>query len=505
MPALFALEGSCMDDLDPGNVATIALVVHGVGDHSHRLIMSEGRDGVLAMGDPDVHIDEVKIPGMYDDVNPDELRSAFQINAGGRVHLFVPVVWSRLRPRSANEAQLPPQWGFTALVDRLFLACVFLLMSSVNTFRCIPATRGRARKSLVTMVAVLYAVLAPGFAAGLFYLISYLATLRVSSDQADFHWWRGPAFIIFIALLGWPVTKILMVFDFVGDVMGYVGNRRHREKAEQRLLGIIRDCGNRFPKARLVVVGHSLGSVLVTHTVLLPEARALGDRLHLVTMGSPLRRMSSFFPSRIKSPEQLVGEYERHQIVPSWANLWRDADGIGQRLGPSSSGRFGEKSLGNGVHANYWSDGRCWRAVIDYLRALSDGSWARVINDWNSQALSPPENDELILHRHQIVQLVLWLGSLLVSSNILLWNTLRSGGFLHGTTMWYRWTTLTMAGMSALSFIGYFVVLTMPLLRTAAAPRDQLGRYRASRRFADMMFKCGFLLGMATAIAGASA
>ncbi len=450
------------------------------------------------MADDSMRVEATELPELSNE-DPFARPSALRINAGGRVHLFVPVIWSRLRLRTAYEATDPFQFR---LHERLVRGSFLFLLSSINAFRCIPKARGRLRQSLVSVVAVLYAVAAPGFAVGAFYLL-VLLTVWGGSPSEPGSWWRVPAMFCAISLLAWPVTKVLMVFDFVGDVVRYVGNPSHREAAETRLIQLVGELASRHPDARLVVIGHSLGSVLVTHAVLRHEAKHLGERMHLVTMGSPLNTMASFF-SCIRSPQQLADDYRDRGIVVSWMNLWRDADTVGQRLGAAPTDRFSERSLGNGAHSNYWSDARCWTAVIKHLSAVHAGSRPGMTVDLNGADLTPAETHELAVTRRQAVEHLVTLGTVLTLGAFFLVRALLGSGFLEDLSTLRFTATATMTVASSLLFIGCFVVVARSLLPRTATQREQLARFRLTRRLSGLLYTAAVLVGVAAAVTAGS-
>lgn len=478
--------------------STVAIIVHGVGDHSSGRILQKALEGLKVFAGSDVKAQEVKIPGLPELENDAEAAAGLEIKTGEQTHFIVPIVWSRLRPRAANEADLGQAYPGAAsrVFDRLFQPIVYLFPACINAIRCIPAAPGVIRRFLVGVIALAYAIFVPGFLMCGFVFVSYLVTLRLSLDKIHFIWWRILILLAICWLLDWLVGKILMVFDFVGDVVAYVGSTKHRRKAEERLLRVIQAIAKAGPDAQILVVGHSLGSVLVTQSVLqLNETANLGHRLSIVTMGSPLRLMSWFFPSRIHSPEQLIGEFERRNINFSWANMWRDADIIGRALKVTSGKRFAESSLGNGTHADYWADARCWQAVVNYLRAMTDQTLETLIMGWNAPELSLDEEREFYLVRKARTALIflVW-GSLLIGIVCVdyFWHVHER---IETLTLAKRVLVYLLGGMIGILMVLWYVFTTQPVGVTSSTGREMLMRYRLNWFIGTTCLKLAFAIG----------
>ena len=136
------------------------------------------------------------------------------------------------------------------------------------------------------------------------------------------------------------------------------GRRAYRDASARRTIGILWDVGTFWPRAahpfappcyaeravpdlasrmsgwtgrtrgRLVISGHSQGSVLAASAVwqLPAEAR---KRVALLTYGSPIERLyGRWFPAYF-GPGPLHG---LHRSVHCWRNLWRATDPIGGRV-----------------------------------------------------------------------------------------------------------------------------------------------------------------------------
>ncbi|MDJ1641942.1 hypothetical protein [Streptomyces pakalii] len=146
----------------------------------------------------------------------------------------------------------------------------------------------------------------------------------------------------------------LIGFGFILFVAG--GRRAYKDASARRTIGILWDVGTFWPRAahpfappcyaeravpdlasrmsawtsttprgRLVISGHSQGSVLAASAVWqLPDATR--PRVALLTYGSPLERLyGRWFPAYF-GPGPLLG---LHRSVHCWRNLWRATDPIG--------------------------------------------------------------------------------------------------------------------------------------------------------------------------------
>ncbi|MEI7032302.1 hypothetical protein [Streptomyces pratensis] len=146
----------------------------------------------------------------------------------------------------------------------------------------------------------------------------------------------------------------LVGFGFVLFVAG--GRRAYKDASARRTIGILWDVGTFWPRAahpfappcyaeravpdlasrmvawttttpqgRLVISGHSQGSVLAASAVWqLPDVTR--RRVALLTYGSPLERLyGRWFPAYF-GPVPLLG---LHRSVHCWRNLWRASDPIG--------------------------------------------------------------------------------------------------------------------------------------------------------------------------------
>ncbi|MFC8340765.1 hypothetical protein ACFUJX_27650 [Streptomyces rubiginosohelvolus] len=205
----------------------------------------------------------------------------------------------------------------------------------------------------------------------------------------------------------------LIGFGFLLFVAG--GRRAYKDASARRTIGILWDVGTFWPRAahpfappcyaeravpdlasrmsawtsttprgRLVISGHSQGSVLAASAVWqLPDATR--PRVALLTYGSPLERLyGRWFPAYF-GPGPLLG---LHRSVHCWRNLWRATDPIGGpvRIGadpdpgvdrgplrdPLAYGRTTELPLPEPIlgHSDYQADPAFADARADLLAEL---------------------------------------------------------------------------------------------------------------------------------------
>jgi hypothetical protein len=155
------------------------------------------------------------------------------------------------------------------------------------------------------------------------------------------------------------------------DVLRYLGNPDYRAKILGGLDLKIRSLRARNPRSHIILVTHSLGSIIALDSLLNSHTWRSVDRVTLVTMGSPLRRcLFRFFPHFLFPPSvpRILSMLRQRQQHFEWVNLYRPLDYIGGRVGLRRAFDRSTRQWGKilSSHSNYWSDPR----VVALIREL---------------------------------------------------------------------------------------------------------------------------------------
>ncbi len=174
----------------------------------------------------------------------------------------------------------------------------------------------------------------------------------------------------------------VMVFhwllDFGLDVLHYGGDSQCRASLIDRTANTIRWFYDQEPNTPIIVVGHSLGSVIASQAIasIVKNSEPCLRQIVLVTLGSPLNYLNRLFPESVGKARALS---EAICASVRWINLWRRHDIVGKELNIEATGMV-QYCVGSGGHANYWSDGNVWRAVAREALGLSDGADRRILS-----------------------------------------------------------------------------------------------------------------------------
>jgi hypothetical protein len=221
-----------------------------------------------------------------------------------------------------------------------------------------------------------------------------------------------PAAVLLV--IGLPLTTAV---DFVGDVAGYAGHEPHRVRVQEHVLDVIARGQQVARDARLVLAGHSLGSVVAIDVAeRLRSQDPKSPPAVLVTAGSPLTLMCRVFPQALSQATQRAG---CTNLGDDWLNLWRSGDSVGRRLGIAPAAGRRELCIGRGGHADYWVDKRTSRSVRDFLTTTPSSSQADATETQPTERglLERTSWGVVSLSAGVLFLLVVWAGWWLVSAS----------------------------------------------------------------------------------------
>jgi hypothetical protein len=140
----------------------------------------------------------------------------------------------------------------------------------------------------------------------------------------------------------------------------------------QAAIKTIRWFHEQAPNTPIILVGHSLGSVVAAQTIAsLCATESWMSRVVLVTLGSPLNYISRAFPKSVPPARKLADAICAAGV--RWLNLWRLSDPIGKFLDIGRSGTV-QDCVYKGGHMDYWSRAAVWQAVAFRLLGIGEGS-----------------------------------------------------------------------------------------------------------------------------------
>ena len=421
--------------------SVVALILHGVGDHSPEAMMQD-----LIVGFKRAVSDAVRNSTAVSTLNLDfllppgaplERLQGLWLQTPAAAYCLIPIVWSGLRPRYCRLIEsfqggklappLPPspRWcpaglwtwlcnplfGGVSLIryTRLWIAQQRdLRRLSTGVLRCSKPLFWRFCLALLTPVLQLLGWLVYALPR-LRWVWVVLSALALMLDPAQMYLYMGVANFIFLAGIAADNAGITAL-DNIADVLSYVEDEPHRKAVHELVCGIAKDVRVSAPDAHLFVAGHSLGSVVVTHALLgMQDNPDEPTSVRLITFGSPLNLMSRVFGRVVMTVSQLQKQYAASGLVRYWLHLWRDSDIIGRSLRFDSDQSFRQISLGDGPHWAYWSDPRLWTAAAAVSGQEPFGDFDAVVQLSSNNGLSWEEASEFNSLQK------LWLAGLLVS------------------------------------------------------------------------------------------
>jgi hypothetical protein len=215
------------------------------------------------------------------------------------------------------------------------------------------------------------------FPAQLFFISQWAdATLLAS-------WWLFPVYLILRVALGISIiavgaavavvihTVVAGPLKVLGDIFRYIGQPTYAARLQQ---GFVLEFERAVQdRTDIILLTHSLGSVIAVDCLRrYPHLTEKLKSVHLVTMGSPLKRLfANPFPNIFEAPSRLFAELNECISNFRWTNVYRPLDYIGARLSPLNRSGILECRVRQRLklHVDYWGD----PAVIAVIKqALKD-------------------------------------------------------------------------------------------------------------------------------------
>jgi len=167
-------------------------------------------------------------------------------------------------------------------------------------------------------------------------------------------------------LIGHAVSVAAFILKIACDIFRYIGSRAYRETLLNRWRDQLRSL-SLSREDELIIVAHSLGTVIAVEGLLTSDEGRLPRHLVLITMGCPLRRLFwRFFTPLFPSPEECARALASRVEDFRWCNVFRPLDLIGAKLtSPSITDASTAQLLKN--HTNYWSDPTVWTIVTSFI------------------------------------------------------------------------------------------------------------------------------------------
>jgi hypothetical protein len=172
------------------------------------------------------------------------------------------------------------------------------------------------------------------------------------------------------SLIG-PSLKVLL------DIFRYVADQEYRGLLLHKLDTLISGIAPSQDGTRhLVIVAHSLGTVIAVDSLVRSECWKPNDHVSLFTLGSPLKRFFfRFFPNLLFPPNAFLCAQMMARRVARfrWMNCYRPWDQIGTAIGlPEVSGSYETSTRQYSriltAHLNYWADARARAAIWEWSR-----------------------------------------------------------------------------------------------------------------------------------------
>jgi hypothetical protein len=166
------------------------------------------------------------------------------------------------------------------------------------------------------------------------------------------------------------------------DIFQYVSDPDYRRRIQLFVDRMMDQIGRGCPSTEIVIVAHSLGSVIAVDS-LLHSNKWIDKRITLVTVGSPLRRFFfNLFPGLYFPPsadgcsKELAGRIKNFR----WLNSYRRLDYIGKAIGLTPNSWQSELPTKQWTrwHMGYFGDGDAAAKIVEALDTLDYSDQQRV-------------------------------------------------------------------------------------------------------------------------------
>lgn len=361
------------------NADRIAVFIHGVAEASGFTEMV--RTGLMRNSD----LEPNKIVSFAEWVTESEKTSwkvqGFEVVHDDRTHLLIGFDWCDARPRFQRQTKpdwfQDSQWRFHDRLDDFWATMWSSLEAVGDTMRTLRQV-GSVWAALLVVIASI--VLLP---VSLLFLMSRVAMivthLLAFLAIAQFYEWKIPWNAGFWLYLVWVVGYGIIAgitfafhylyaqhFDTLLDAPIFVSDPERRIRLQEEFASMLRRLSKLSGGKPILVVAHSLGSVLASHA--LAQADDV-DEITLFTIGSPLGYIGRVYPKAFKLPLEIKRDLKGR--IRMWLNGYREGDGVSRGLMPDDPPFYREFPLGWGGHGNYFGAATFWQ-VMDALSRRGD-------------------------------------------------------------------------------------------------------------------------------------
>lgn len=185
----------------------------------------------------------------------------------------------------------------------------------------------------------------------------------------------GEVLVVILALLAAAAVILMLAapaLKVLADIFRYIGDTEYRRLIHEGVRSKVREAVGEVEDLDVVLAGHSLGSVIALDALRArPSPFEGAASIHLVTGGSPLRRLfHRFFRGSYRRPDIEARRLQSQYNSLVWMNVFRPLDYIGGRLGDRQADSIRDIRLPqrHQLHIGYWSDCYAIREIANAMR-----------------------------------------------------------------------------------------------------------------------------------------